>query len=50
MIRFIKLIQDSDLATGLLLLFVASFSYAGVADNIWLYRLGVSINVVLSIV
>ena len=35
MIRFIKLIQDSDLATGLLLLFVASFSYAGVADNIW---------------
>lgn len=35
MIRFIKLIQDSDFAAGLLLLFVASFSYAGVADNIW---------------
>lgn len=33
--RFLKIIQDSDFATGLLLLIIASFSYGGVDEGIW---------------
>ena len=35
MIRFLKIIQDSDFATGILLLIIASFSYGGVDEGIW---------------
>jgi|TARA_B110000444_G_C18826704_1_gene590765 hypothetical protein len=35
MTKFIKFIQDSDLATGILLLIIASISYAGVDEGIW---------------
>lgn len=33
--RFLKIIQDSDFATGILLLIIASFSYGGVDEGIW---------------
>jgi hypothetical protein len=33
--KFLKIIQDSDFATGILLLIIASFSYGGVDEGIW---------------